>query len=296
MFREGEELSAAKLTELARSLDLGAPAGYDSYRGQIAPARFDPMVATIASGSGPYSWTEAVYIPGTGWVDGPRSGSGDAYEVNGQTVASGKRVRLYPNLVRGWDFQFHRKGLPEIGGIFCCSGATFPQRMYATCKYGTFAMQYRAGSFGTSGWYSDCHQVGSFCYFVSDHINFCTYTYTSPFPLRLAFLNANCGFAWYPLGATNTRMYNDCPPMPCPGINLSWSPESPLCDPAATASSWAGNGSSGAISTIMASMSRSSNCSTKTITYTVNSPWYLVTFGGSYQALFDTGDTIVFSP
>ena len=111
-FREGEAASAAKVTEVANSLLGGPSAGFHRQRGQISPASEPALTARITGGSGPYSWTEAVYIPGAGWVDGPASGASDAREINGQTVATDKRVRLYPNPVEGWDFQFLRHRAP----------------------------------------------------------------------------------------------------------------------------------------------------------------------------------------
>jgi hypothetical protein len=75
-----------------------------------------PILSTLSGSSSPYSWTEVV-PDGTTFHSTPRSGTSDAYEVNGVAGLGGKRATIRPG--RGdWRFEsgsafggMHRHGL-----------------------------------------------------------------------------------------------------------------------------------------------------------------------------------------
>lgn len=72
--------------------------------------RTPEMYAKLAGSSPPYSFTEQIYVAGTGWTAGARSGD-NAYEVNGATRLDGEVVRLrYEYVSNDWRFSWNRLG------------------------------------------------------------------------------------------------------------------------------------------------------------------------------------------
>jgi hypothetical protein len=70
-----------------------------------------PILATLSGSTSPYSWTEVV-PDGTTFHSTPRTGTADAYEVNGVAGLGGKRATIRPG--RGdWRFQASKVGEPS---------------------------------------------------------------------------------------------------------------------------------------------------------------------------------------
>ena len=88
IFREGEELSAAKLTELAVHAVRVGVAGFSGYRGQIAPAGdWEGWIKITSAGtSGVYNWSELILDATgalvTGYGSGTIAGGTGARETN----------------------------------------------------------------------------------------------------------------------------------------------------------------------------------------------------------------------
>lgn len=83
----------------------------------IASAQVEPFYALLSGSSSPYGWTEQFHQPGNTWIDGYRSGTASAYEVNGAPGLGGKRARLIPDGFGGYRFQFVRLGTAVCGSI-----------------------------------------------------------------------------------------------------------------------------------------------------------------------------------
>ncbi|WZP01197.1 hypothetical protein EP7_005641 (plasmid) [Isosphaeraceae bacterium EP7] len=117
-FREGDSQPAASelntIGEGARRfLKPGMAGNVQGHRARSGLAMTSnptlPILATITGASSPYSWSE---------VGGSRSGTSDAYEINGVAGLSGKKTALFPAPTGEMYFQDIRKG----GGSPPCLG------------------------------------------------------------------------------------------------------------------------------------------------------------------------------
>lgn len=84
--------------------------------------RPETFVATLSGSSSPYNWTEALHQAGNTWVAGSRSGTSNAYEVNGVAGLGGQRVWLEGTAAGDWRFQFVRLGTAAYSWTFNVTG------------------------------------------------------------------------------------------------------------------------------------------------------------------------------
>lgn len=139
-WRSGVELDSASLNELARGLELantwkvapgtGLVLRETGHGVRLHREAVKPIWGKLSGSTSPYTYVEQL-DDGTGtWANGTRSGT--AYEVNSTASLGGKVVRLHPDRVGAWRFQWHKSTTSDIT---VCSLCTLPTVLHATGSY-----------------------------------------------------------------------------------------------------------------------------------------------------------------
>lgn len=111
-WRAGDEPTAARLEKWAEGLipdrietsgNLNVTQG--GHRPILSRQKRDPITAKLSGTTSPYSWTSQVNSTLGSMVSGPRTGTTNAYEVNGRSGLNNKVVRLYPDGRGKYNFQ-----------------------------------------------------------------------------------------------------------------------------------------------------------------------------------------------
>lgn len=111
-WKPGDEPTAERMTRWAESLELqrietvgDLNVTHGGQRPILSRQKREPIVAKLSGASSPYSWTSQVNSIAGIFASGPRSGTSNAYEVNGRSGLADKVVRLYPDGRGKYNFQ-----------------------------------------------------------------------------------------------------------------------------------------------------------------------------------------------